>query len=193
MLLLSAMLMTQAHAFEAADQLSFELSAGGQVEGWYLTHTAASVTVTSDNEVHLVPVALVEQATLNGEALGLEALRAELAVPVAVVASPEVLRTPAPLLVGVGSALWPGAGHAMLGDWGSFLGYTGVELVLIGGASYLVFVAENPAATIPIVAVDLVFRTYAVVESSTLANKRRSRLSFAPTRGGGALVWAGSF
>ncbi|MCB9758846.1 MAG: hypothetical protein H6739_03325 [Alphaproteobacteria bacterium] len=175
-LLLAAL--STASAFESTDQLRFTLVAGGEVEGWFLATDGVSIRLTTRNEIVEIPVALVESAWLNGQPLPLSALDDELSQAAAVVEqrAQDLALDPAPpvWLVAGGSALWPGAGHAMMGDWGSFAGYTAIELVFLGTMSYWLFYRETPGPVLPILALDVIFRAYAVGDATRAARRRRA-------------------
>lgn len=182
-----------AEAFEPHEQLRLELVAGGEVSGYFYACEERALVLTADGERRTVQLNLVDAAWRNGEPLAVDALLAEAelcyAARLAEATRPDLWRPP-PLAVGAASAVWPGAGHALLGDWGTALGYSIVELGLLGAASYWLFYQEQPGPILPIIALDLVFRTYAVVDSSRAARRRR-QLVLSPMTGGEGGLWVG--
>ncbi|MCB9791835.1 MAG: hypothetical protein H6741_03825 [Alphaproteobacteria bacterium] len=180
-----------AWALTAKDELDLTLVAGGEVRGYFYACHEGALSLTSDGALTRVNLSLVEAAQVDGAAMPLDLLRAEVEAcyeeRIRAATDPNVRRPP-PLAVGAASALWPGAGHAMLGDWGTALGYSLVELGLIGAASYWLIGQDQPGPIIPIIALDLVFRTYSVADSSREARRRR-QVALTPMSGGGAGLW----
>lgn len=182
-----------AQALGPDERLRLQLVAGGEVSGFFYSCEAAALTITAGGERQSVPLSLIEGAWRGEEHLTAEALRAEAEACYEArlaEASAPGLRRPPPLAVGLASAVLPGAGHAMLGDWGTAIGYGVVELGLLGAASYWLFYERRPGPILPIIALDLVFRTYAIADSARIA-KRRRQLVISPMTGGDAGLWVG--
>jgi hypothetical protein len=80
--------------------------------------------------------------------------------------------SPPPWSAGLASGLWAGGGPALLGDWRTCLGYTAVELGLIGAAA--LFVHERQYGNlVPTLLIDGLLRAHAVSASTSEARRRR--------------------
>lgn len=179
-----------AEAVEPADRVRVELVAGGEAEGWFLGWDGESLSLSGDNQVFTVPLALVEAVSVNGDALTVDTFRDALPE---VAAPPAPVWRPSPALAGGASLIWPGSGHAMMGDWGGFAGYTAVELVLWGGAAWWAFGERRTGPLVTVVLLDAVFRVYAVAESVDMARRARIRVAAAPLDGQPGFVFVGTF
>jgi len=79
---------------------------------------------------------------------------------------------PSPLLAGVASAIFPGAGHLLLGEWSDAARYGLLESVFLGTSVFLLFTAQA-GAVLPVLALDLTFRAFTVSETGREAQRRR--------------------
>ena len=79
---------------------------------------------------------------------------------------------PSPLLVGAASAIFPGAGHLLLGEWSDAARYGLLESVFLGTSVFLLFTAQA-GAVLPVLALDLTLRAVTVSETGREAQRRR--------------------
>ena len=179
-------------ALEPDQPCRFELVAGAVVEGRLYGAEPGVLLVSSEGEQLRVPLPLVERAWIEGEPVGLDQLRADLPALEALTLRRLELapgpRRPPPLLVAMSSAVWPGSGHLMLGDVGSFVGYTAVEATLVGVGAYVLLVEERAGPLLPLALVDLTFRSWAVADATRTAKRRRPAVALTPGRDGGFVV-----
>jgi hypothetical protein len=78
---------------------------------------------------------------------------------------------PAPHWTGLASAVYPGAGHALLGDWRSAGRYGLLEAVFLGTTVFLVLTAQA-GAVLPVAALDMTLRAVTVAETVREARRR---------------------
>jgi hypothetical protein len=101
----------------------------------------------------------------------------------------DALGTPAPVLVAGASVLWAGAGPAMLGRWKSCLAYSLVEASLLGAGGVMVAKGQY-GPLLPLAALDVLVRAWAVGDSVHEAQRRRRRanafVGLAPLPGAGS-------
>lgn len=183
-------LIAAALALEPGDRVRLELSADQQLEGILLSADADELVLTSAGVDHTVRLTVIEHAWVDERSL----TPAELGREMAELDQRQELQraaqgwTPRPATVAIASVIWPGAGHAMLGQWGLFAGYSGVEAVLLGLSAYYVVYDQNLVPAVPLAAVSLLFRGYAAVDTARTASKRRSvAWSTGPTPDGWAV------
>ena len=176
-----------AWALDGNDTVSLVLAGGTVVEGRFLRAEPGTVVISTQAQGPVaVPLVIVEGAAVNGAALGLEVFLAEaeeawerrLAV---VEAAPSA---PSPAVVAGASMLWAGAGHATLGEWRTFAGYSAAEAV-IWGAVALSIVQDDTQAVVPLIGLDLIFRAWSAQESARTARRRREILRAADAAGDG--------
>lgn len=167
-----------AWAIGGNDRLEITLNTGEQVQGWYYDLRGEHLLLSGDNRVADVPLALVAQVQMNGQPISVAELMQELegvrALQSALLADP-----PPHPRSGVAIALslgWAGAGHAALGDWKSFAGYSVVEAALLGTGAYNLARGSKPGVLIPITALDILFKGYAAADSGRIARGRRAQL-----------------
>ena len=181
-----------AAALEPDDHCRLQLAAGDQVEGRVFSAEPGVLVLTARDEQMRIPLVLIDAAWVEGQPVPLEQLEDELLELHQLSLERRELavgyRRPHPALVATSSAIWPGSGHLMLGDVGSFVGYTAVELSLLGFGAYFVFVEERAGPLVPLALVDLSFRTWAVADATRTARRRRAALTLAPHPDGGAVV-----
>lgn|GEM_PF-7058806 len=79
---------------------------------------------------------------------------------------------PSPVLTGVASAIFPGAGHLLLGEWSDAARYGLLESVFLGTSIFLLFTAQA-GAVLPVLALDLTLRAFTVSETGREAQRRR--------------------
>ncbi len=176
-----------AWALDGNDRLELSLATGEVVRGWYYDLRdepggGATLVLTGGDRVQEVPVALVTGVRVDEEAVSLadfeaqlDAIRAERA---AWAADPPP-HPPAGVVVAL-SAVWPGAGHAALGDWATFGKYSAVELLLIGATGYALSQRSGASLLLPVIALDLTFRTTSAADAARLTRRRRARLGLRP-------------
>ena len=186
-------LVALAAALESGDEVRFELRGGTQVEGYALSASDDVLVVSSAAGRYEVPTPLVSRVWVDGVELDVAAYALDLeAFRLTQLESrglgPGSRRVPPPLVVGTASALWPGAGHLILGDLGGFVGYSTVELALLGAAAWWVFGAELVGPLIPLALLDISFRSYAVADTVRETRRRRPGVVVAPRKDGGAVV-----
>ncbi len=167
-----------AWAIGGNDRFSITLSTGEQVQGWYYDLRDDRLLLSGDNRVVDVPLSLVAQVDMNDQPISVAELMQELegvrALRNALLADP-----PPHPRSGVAIALslgWAGAGHAALGDWKSFAGYSLVEAALLGTGAYNLARGSRPGVLIPITALDILFKGYAASDSGRIARGRRAQL-----------------
>jgi hypothetical protein len=179
-------------ALEPDQACRLELAAGAVVEGRVYGAEQGTLLVSSGGEQVRVPLALVDRAWVDGEPVDPAQLRAELPeLELETLERLELgsgLRRPPPALVAVSSAIWPGSGHLMLGDVGSFVGYTAIQASLVGVGAYVLLVEERAGPLLPLAVVDLTFRSWAVADATRTARRRRPALALAPNPDGGFVV-----
>lgn len=158
-------------AAEPSQPVRLELVAGGEVAGTLVSWDNERVRVLGAGGMVEVPLALVAQAELGGRTLSGPELRVELGPSPGASAAPV---GPAPAVVGAASALWPGAGQALLRERGAALGYVVVDALLVGGAVYMLAREQNPVGALPFIGLDLVIRGYAAAEAVEEARRRRA-------------------
>lgn len=169
-------LVASALALEPGDRVRLELAADQSLEGILQSADGDELVLSSAGVQHTVRLTVVEHAWVDGRSL----TPADLGREMAELEQREALERaaqgwiPRPASVAIASVLWPGAGHAMLGQWGLFAGYSGVEAVLLGLSAYYVFYDQNLVPAVPLVAVSALFRGYAAVDSARTASKRRA-------------------
>lgn len=186
--MLIAALFAGAQAVESGEPLRVQLVGGATVDGYFLRTDGATLVLSANNGVTEVSAPLITAVWRGDDPVPPEQFRAEL-VAWSLAARPPEHRSPAPLLVGAASVVWPGAGHAILGDWQGFAGYSAVECVLLGAAAYQIFYQESYGPLVPIAALDLLFRATATAEAVRTAKRERGRLVIAPTNEGFQVLW----
>ncbi|MBN1336304.1 MAG: hypothetical protein JXB39_10110 [Deltaproteobacteria bacterium] len=143
---------------------------GHRLEGTFAGFEAQAVRLTGPRGVEPIPLVLVGAVEVSGHAWTPAAFlegarRAADALP--------PLGVPHPVVPLVASFAWAGTGHLVLHDTRSFLGYAALDAILVGAG--LVFVLERHwGALAPVVAVDLVLRSWAGQESAREAARRRA-------------------
>lgn len=175
-------------AVESGERLRVELVGGALLEGYFLRTDGAVLVLSTENQALEVSAPLITAVWRGQDPVPPEQFRAELEAW-ALAAQPIEKWHPAPLLVGAASVVWPGAGHAILGDWHSFAGYSVVECVLLGVAAYQVFYQESYGPLVPIAALDLMFRGTATADAVRTAKRQRATLVIAPTNEGFQVLW----
>ena len=173
-------------ALEANDVVRVELVAGGELEGRVLEGDDEAFTLTFDNRAEAVPWALVGEAWVNGESIPVPQLQREV-LEFDLARQPLLpdRRWPHPVVVGGASILWPGTGQLLLGDVGSFVGYSAIELGLLGGMAWWVLVEQNASPLVTLGALSMAFRIWSAADAVYVTKKRRSTVAVMPAPGGG--------
>ncbi len=184
MTLVGAWLVGTALALAPGEELELTLVGDVVVAGTFRTTDGEQLVLTVDGEPLEVALGLVEQATRDGLSLEPADLRAEAAVWAAAQVPPGPV--PHPLLAGTASALLPGSGHLLLGDWRTWAGYAVVDGSLLALASWYAFREQAPRATATFLLLDGIFRVYAVREAVRDAQTRRPADRIGLRRGLGA-------
>lgn len=162
-------------ALDGNDQVRLELAGGAVVEGRFLRAEPGAVILSNAAQGAVaVPLVIVEGASLNGAPMGLEAFRAEAAAAWELRASllAESPSAPPAAVVAGMSMLWAGAGHAALGEWRAFGGYSAAEAIIWGTVVFNL--ANEEVEPVPtLIALDLIVRAWAAQESARIAKRRR--------------------
>lgn len=176
-------------ALEANDVVTLELVAGGELEGRVLSGDEDGLTLTFDNREQAVPWVLVGRALVNGDPMELPQLQREV-IEFDLSRQPPIPERSAPpvAVVGAASILWPGTGQLLLGDWRSFVGYSVLEVGLVGAAVWWVFVEGNAAPVVPIAALSGAFRVWSAADAVYTARKRRALVGLVPFPEGGMVL-----
>ena len=173
-------------ALEANDVVRVELVAGGEMEGRVLEGDDETFTLTFDNRAEPVPWTVVGKAWVNGTAIEVPELQRQVLEfdSSRRVDLPE-RRWPHPLVVGSASMLWPGTGQLLLGDVGTFVGYSAIELGLLGGMAWWIVVEQNAAPLVTLGALSIAFRVWSAADAVYVTKKRRSAVAVMPVPGRG--------
>ncbi len=178
MLALALALALPAAALDVNDVLALTTADGDTVRGWYAGATPSAVLVTAAGETHAVLLDTVVAATRDGHPLALDRLASEhaaaWATEAAWLADPPPL--PRPGATAAASLAWAGAGHAMLGDGAAAAGWAGLDLVLVGTATWALVGQEAWGPAISVLAVDALVRGAAAGSASRRARRRRARM-----------------
>lgn len=161
-------------AIEVGDPVELHLLDATVVQGAFAAGNAEAVTLRTDSGAVEVPVVIVAEARVAQRTLDADGLSAELHAWFAALLPPTEGWVPSPVLSGTASALVPGAGQAMHGEWGQFAGYLLVEGVVWGAGAWLLLrEGAAPSAVLPLVGVDLVFRTWSVADAVRASRRAR--------------------
>ena len=162
---------TLAWALTAGEPLKLELAGEVVLEGTFRSTDGEVLVLTTQGESLRVSLALVEGCERAGSTLDPEVLRqeallwAESQVPTG--------PTPHPAVVGIASAVLPGSGHLFLRDVPTWAGYAAVDATLLALAGWFGFREQAPDAVGVFLALDLLFRGYAVREAVLDARRLR--------------------
>jgi hypothetical protein len=162
-------------ALDGSDRLELTMAGGVLVDGAFLRATPDSLLLSPEaGEIIEVPLVLIEAATINGESMATEALRAEAAAAwqQSLLFSSDPGPMPHPAGVAAASMLFAGTGHAMLGDWKAAGGYAAVEGVVLGTIALNVAL-EDPRPLPALIALDVIFKIWAAQEAARTAKRRR--------------------
>jgi hypothetical protein len=170
--LLAALLWSgDALALDGNDRLVITLQGGLVVEGWFYRSDGEVVVVSGGNRFQSLPVDLIASVQTNGLSMPLEVFQAELRTAAHSLA-PEV-GVPHPATVTVAAAIWPGAGPALLGDWGDAAALTGLELAVIGAGALAARNDGGMGVFIPLAGLEVLMRVVTVDEVRREARRRR--------------------
>ena len=150
--------------------VTLELVDGRELSVTTLTLADGELRVQSREGAVEVPIALIEWCRWAGHRISGDQ------IPDAMGRWGEELRSryphpPAPHWTGIASAMYPGVGHALLGDWSRAARYGALEGVFLGTTVFLLLTAQAGAA-LPVVALDLTLRAVAVSETVREARRR---------------------
>ena len=180
-----------ARALAPNDRVEVVLEDGRVIGGWYQPVEAGVLLLTHGGEVWAVPLSLVESALVNDEPVPASALAA-VAPSVSSALTARPLPAPAPGAVVGLSLVWPGLGHAALGEWGGAASYAVVNGVFWGTGAWAI--SERQLGVLfPLAGLDLLFRGWSAAEARRMALRRRSSAPSAPhtARSGAAIRWGG--
>lgn len=158
-------------ALVPGDLLELTLVGDVIVEGTFRSSNGVELILNVAGDPLAVDLALVQLATRDGLALDPAALQSEAQSWAAAQLTPGP--TVHPALAGTASALLPGSGHLMLRDWRTWAGYALIDATLLGLGSWYAFHEQAPKAATTFLALDAVFRVYAVREAVRDAQRRR--------------------
>lgn len=180
-----------AMALAPNDRVEVVLDDGRVVSGWYQSVDAGVLTLTHGGEVWAVPLSLVDSARVNAQPVPLTALQSH-ATPPNTGAPLRPLPAPPPGAVVGLSLVWPGLGHAALGEWGAAGSYALVNGVFWGTGAWAIS-ERQLGVLIPLAGLDLLFRGWSSAEARRLALRRRSSPVMAAGTGGKApaMRWGG--
>ena len=166
-----AALTATALALAPGEQLTLELVGDVVVAGTFRDTDGQSVVLNVDGSPLRIELSLVEQASRDGLPLAPDVLRAEAQAWSDTRVDPG--RALHPALVGTASALWPGSGHLLLGEWRKWAGYALIDGSLLALGSWYAIREQAPKAAAALLGLDMVFRVYAVREAVRDAQRRR--------------------
>lgn len=166
----------QSSGLDGNDRLKLSLATGEVVGGWFYDVDDQFIVLSGDNRFAEVPLALVVGVVHDGTPEPLDLFFEDVAQARARSVVIGDLRAPAPAAVIGMSFVWAGSGHAALGDWRGFAGYSVVECAILGTAAWNISQEPNLAVLLPLAGLDLIFKGYAAGESARIARSRRSRL-----------------
>lgn len=158
-------------ALSPGETLVLDLTGEIVVSGTFRESDGQVLTLMVDGRPLDVALPLVEHATRDGLVLDPQDLADEARAWAA--AGAPVRPGPHPFLAGTASALLPGSGHLLLRDWRTWAGYAAVDAALLSLAGWFVFHEEAPKAATTFLALDAVFRAYAVGEAVRDARRMR--------------------
>jgi len=162
---------TLAWALTAGEPLKLELAGEVVLEGTFHATDGEVLVLVSGGESLRVALAIVEGCERAGSTLDPAALRQEAALWAE--SQQPSGPTPHPAVVGVASAVWPGSGHLLLRDVPTWAGYAAVDATLLALAGWFGFREQAPDAVGVFLALDLLFRGYAVREAVLDARRLR--------------------
>ena len=165
------LLVAQAWALGGNDRLELALMGGQTVEGWFYRATPSSVVLSGGNRFTEVPLGVIVGATVNGSPWTVAVFSAEVERSVPNV--PERAPRPAPWVAGAGSALWAGAGQAMIHDWRGAAAWSAVEVGLLGAGALAIHEDAGFGVLIPIIGLDLLFKGTSARDAARRARARR--------------------
>ena len=90
----------------------------------------------------------------------------------------QAVRVPRPALVACSSALWAGAGPALLGDWKGFAAYSLLEVSFLGAGAVMI-VNEQYGPLLPLAALEGLLHVWAAGDSVRESKRRRARAELA--------------
>jgi hypothetical protein len=152
--------------------------AGGDVlEGGLSKIDENAITLATDKGLRVIPLPLVQEIEVDGKVVALdEVSKAAEAWRATQRARVEV--SPRPWIPATASALWAGAGYAVLHEPRSALAYSIVELGLLGAGGWMLHVEEYGNAIIAGV-LDVFLHGYTATEVAREARWRRRTLGIA--------------
>ncbi len=165
------------------------LHGGVVVDGSFISFQSGILRMASETGIKEVELSTVDRLLVEGLAVSIDEFNMALRDWRATIRN-LYPRPPSPAMVGALSLLWPGSGHLALGKARSFVGYTVVELGLVGTGVYL-YNSGNSAQIIPLLVLDALFRAYAFNQAVRESNRRRRLLlvrSFTESEGMGSIV-----
>ena len=175
-----------AWALDTNDRLMLTLDGGEQVHGWFVRaeKDAVVIAIPGHRETTRVRNNLVAQVRLNGDTVAMDDYRSQLQVAysewVDWVANPPP--HPPPVLVGTMGAVFPGSGHAALGEWRHFAGYAIADVTLIGLMGLELATQQRLGMLLTLGGVDLIVRGVSVGDAARISRRRRRQLREARSR-----------
>lgn len=188
MIAAALLLAGQAWAIDGNDRLELVLTTGERVDGWFYRYEQGQLVLSGEGRLVSVWEGALGSVLRNGAPLSHEALHLELVEAEARVSTAAAGPTPHPAVVTAASAVWAGAGPALLGDRRQAVWLSVAEAALLTGAAYGAFSAESWNVIVPMVGVDLALHGWAARDARRRAlTLRRRQAGLSADRPGNAL------
>jgi len=158
------------------DHARLDLSDGARVEGPVSSISVGAVVIHVGEGIHVsVQLDSIAAVQVDGEAMEPGVFRGEAEAYLARRYGPPGQPTPAPWMAALASAVVPGGGQALLGDWPGFVRYVVADAAVLslGG---LFLSRDMIGSAVPCLALDLTFRFYSAGEARAEAIARQRRI-----------------
>ena len=163
-----------AWGLQPAEQVHLQLVGGEEMVGRVSDATPGVLRLTTEQGLREVPVALVEEAIIEGRTLDAQGLEEEIIGMLQVEMERwEGTAMPTPFWTGAASAVWAGGGQAALRQWDRAGAYAVTDLVCVGLAAWFLLKEESPGQAVPLLAFSLLFKGYSAAEARSDAKRRR--------------------